>query len=81
MPRVKNRIDELIPVLDIKIPKSNFDILYYSTNVECAGQCLANTNCSAFHFSTSTKTCRTLKSDHLYKNKNDTNTINIYENC
>ena len=49
-----------------------------STNVECAGQCLTKSICTAFEYNPSSKSCQLLEADYLYRDKSDTSTRDIY---
>ena len=52
----------------------------YSTNVECAGQCLTklSNGCNAFEYQPSSKVCQLLSADYLYHDKYDTSARDVY---
>ena len=50
----------------------------HSTNVECAGQCLTKSICTAFEYKPDTKSCQLLEADYLYRDKFDTSALDIY---
>ena len=49
-----------------------------STNVECAGQCLTKSICTAFEYNPISKSCQLLEADYLYRDKSDTSAKDIY---
>ena len=54
-----------------------FKNIHYRTKVECAGQCLLTSSCSAFRYY-GTSSCQLLNSTYLYRNKNDVEGTEIY---
>ena len=48
----------------------------FRTKVECAGQCLLTSLCSAFSFIGTN--CETFNAEYLYRNKNDYNPREVY---
>ena len=49
-----------------------------STNVECAGQCLTKSICTAFQYNSGSKSCQLLEADYLYRDKSDASALDIY---
>ena len=47
------------------------------TKVECGGQCMLVSGCSAFRF-TDDDSCQLFEANYLYKDKTDTSPISVY---